>query len=188
MILLYLQNLHHVGPHFKAIYEESDNDNESRWICGLRPNLFVTQYLFWAFRSSFMAVLLSSAVWFFMLTAIFTLLIFIIGIRNPVCISVGGEDFGEDKGIWKKAMDAYALSWTTFSTVVCFFPLLWLFSFVSVVCSLTIVVFCFLGVRACTPSDFSYCECHRGLKPQYNKVHRDNYLVYTRVFCGNSTC
>jgi hypothetical protein len=66
-----------------------------------------------------MAVLLSAAVWFFSLTFLFGWFIYLIGRNNPQCIHVNGQDFGNDKDVFGMFMDAYALSWTTFSTVVC---------------------------------------------------------------------
>jgi hypothetical protein len=71
----------------------------------------VIKYLHWTFRSSFMAVFLSAAVAFIVLTIIFALFIWGLGRANPTCI--GGVDFESDY-----FTDAYALSWTTFSTVV----------------------------------------------------------------------
>lgn len=58
-----------------------------------------------------MAVFLSAAVAFITLTIIFALFIWALGRANPDCI--GGVDFDSDY-----FTDAYALSWTTFSTVV----------------------------------------------------------------------
>lgn len=68
-----------------------------------------------------MAVLLSAAVWFSSVTMIFAILIYFIGMRNPDCVHVNGVAFDSPGGA--NFMDAYALSWTTFSTVVrLFFP------------------------------------------------------------------
>lgn len=76
----------------------------------------VIRYLNWAFRSAFPVVLLSGAVVFFSLTIVFAILIYIVGLRKPNCVHVNGEDF-DDPGA-ASFLDAYALSWTTFSTVV----------------------------------------------------------------------
>lgn len=83
---------------------------------GLKPNRIVVSYLFWAFRSSFLALFLSAAVWFFMFTLGFAAMIYIAGRNKPECIHVGGYNFDEEGGPY--FLDAYALSWTTFSTVV----------------------------------------------------------------------
>lgn len=76
--------------------------------------MIIMQYLNWAFRSSFTAVILSATAAFFMLTILFALVIIGMGMRRPDCIYVNGEDFSKGGAF----LDAYALSWTTFSTVV----------------------------------------------------------------------
>lgn len=76
-----------------------------------RVNNLVVTYLHWTFRSSFAAFFLSAAIAFFALTIFFALLIWALGRKDPTCI--GGADFESDF-----FADAYALSWTTFSTVV----------------------------------------------------------------------
>jgi hypothetical protein len=63
-----------------------------------------------------MAVLGSAAVWFFGLTMLFAVGIYAIGMNKPTCIHANGADFGTATGAFG---DAYTLSWTTFSTVVC---------------------------------------------------------------------
>ena len=78
--------------------------------CGFTPNQLVMNYLRWSFRSSFAAVFLSAALSFLGFTMLFAFLIWRIGHRHPQCI--GGVDFENDY-----FMDAFALSWTTFSTV-----------------------------------------------------------------------
>lgn len=98
-----------------VIYEdESGGDNGWR-CCGVSLNLIVTKYLHWTFRSSFFTVIFSAALGFFILTLIFAALILWAGRNHPVCIHVGGEPFGNSTN---RFGDAYALSWTTFSTVV----------------------------------------------------------------------
>jgi hypothetical protein len=83
---------------------------------GFQPNRVVVSYLFWAFRSSFLALFLSATAWFFIYTVCFAIIIYIIGRRTPECITVAGGNFDREGGPY--FMDAYALSWTTFSTVV----------------------------------------------------------------------
>jgi hypothetical protein len=119
--VLFMQATKGVARRFSlapGIYEES-SDGEDPKCCGLNPNQFLITYLFWAFRSSFMAVLLSAAVWFFSLTILFAIFIFLLGVYKPSCIHVNGEDFASFGAA--RFMDAYALSWTTFSTVVRFY-------------------------------------------------------------------
>ena len=81
----------------------------------LKYDFLVIKYFHWAFRSSFSAVFCSGALAFFSLTLLFAVLIYLSGINKPSCIHVNGVDFGTTGANF---MDAYALSWTTFSTVV----------------------------------------------------------------------
>jgi hypothetical protein len=81
---------------------------------GIHPNLLVIRYLNWAFRSSFFSVFLSAALAFFSLTLLFATFMHISGVRSPECIHVNGVDYLQNT---TNFMDAYALSWTTFSTV-----------------------------------------------------------------------
>jgi hypothetical protein len=53
------------------------------------------------------------------MTILFAVFIFLIGINKPSCIHVNGQDFASSGGA--RFLDAYALSWTTFSTVVRFY-------------------------------------------------------------------
>lgn len=92
-------------------------DDEKGGSCmDLSPNQMVVSYLFWAFRSSFMALFLSAALWFFTLTVSFALVFYGIGMSKSKCIHVEGSSFNAAGGA--AFMDAYTLSWTTFSTVV----------------------------------------------------------------------
>lgn len=78
----------------------------------LNPEKLVTSYLFWAFRSSFIAVLISAALWFGLITFAFASVLFGLASYAPNCLYIAGKDFDG------QFMDAYALSWTTFATVV----------------------------------------------------------------------
>jgi hypothetical protein len=100
-----------------GIYEEPPTSQDKGCSCfGFQPNKLVIQYLNWAFRSSFVVVFFSAAVAFFSLTVGFAVLIYASGMNKPNCVYVNGVDFGTTDANF---MDAYALSWTTFSTVVC---------------------------------------------------------------------
>jgi hypothetical protein len=91
--------------------------NANGWSCfGLNPNKIVIRYLNWAFRSSFVAVFFSAALAFFGLCLLFAILIYASGMNKPHCVYVNGVEFGTTGANF---MDAFALSWTTFSTVVC---------------------------------------------------------------------
>ena len=99
-----------VGKGMKGI--GADRSDKSKLLGIFSPEKMVTSYLFWAFRSSFLAVLVSAALWFAMITFGFGLLLFFLAHRAPKCVHIAGEDFD---GLF---MDAYSLSWTTFTTVV----------------------------------------------------------------------
>jgi hypothetical protein len=102
-----------------GIYDDAGGATDSGCLCcGVSPNRWVTAYLNWTFRASFLKVIFTAAVGFYILTLFFALLIFWSGVNHPECIHVNGQDFGAS-GDGNRFRDAYALSWTTFSTVVC---------------------------------------------------------------------
>jgi hypothetical protein len=100
-----------------GIYDDAGGAIDSGCLCcGVSPNRWVTAYLNWTFRASFLKVIFTAAVGFYILTLFFALLIFWSGVNHPECIHVNGQDFGAS-GDGNRFRDAYALSWTTFSTV-----------------------------------------------------------------------
>lgn len=109
-----------INPSNRGIYDDAGAEDDGCSICGFAPNSFVTKYLHWTFRQSFSAVFFSAAIGFFSLTLAFGLLILWIGQYQPECIHVNGENFSNYTGatVWRDFGDAYALSWTSFSTVV----------------------------------------------------------------------
>jgi hypothetical protein len=102
------------GLYGEVVAQDEDSCN---CLCGrtCNPNQLMISYLFWAFRSSFMAVLLSAALWFIIWTMAFAVLIFMAGWHKPQCIHSAGVYFGANGT--QHFLDAYALSWSTFSTV-----------------------------------------------------------------------
>ena len=74
----------------------------------------INRVLFWSFRKNLLIVLLSAACSFYVMTMIFAILIFLVGLNNPQCIRVVDVDFGDTRN---RFVDAFALSWTTFTTV-----------------------------------------------------------------------
>ena len=74
----------------------------------------VNKFLYWTFRKNFFVVLLSAACSFYLFTVAFAVCIYLIGKSNHNCIHVNGVNFGETRTPF---VDAFALSWTTFSTV-----------------------------------------------------------------------
>jgi hypothetical protein len=111
-----LENAVQLGQNM-TIYEDTTSYDE-KGCCdqiGCSPNQWVIRYLHWAFRNGFFVVLLSGMLVFFTLTIGFALIILALGLQKPNCVHVNGVDFDTTGAHF---MDAYALSWTTFSTVV----------------------------------------------------------------------
>ena len=75
---------------------------------------FVNRFLYWSFRKSSFLVIVAAACSYYVFTLIFATAIYLFGLSSPQCIHVNGVDFDETR---TKFMDAFALSWTTFSTV-----------------------------------------------------------------------
>lgn len=77
----------------------------------------LTSYLHWSFRSRFLIVLFTEALGFWGFVTFFALCIYGAGLQRPECIEMqaGDRDFESGGSMF---IDAFALSWTTFSTVV----------------------------------------------------------------------
>lgn len=85
------------------------------------PNRAITRFFHWTFRTSFSMLLLAFVSFFFLATGIFAGFILWAAADRPQCIASSafsnwmrlkeGSTYGE------RVADAYALSWTTFSTV-----------------------------------------------------------------------
>lgn len=105
-----------ISPGTGGIYDDSRGGEISTGfkICGLSPNNMVVNYLNWSFRGSFFQVLFTAAVGFFGWTIFFAILMFWSGRNKVDCLTVNGYYFN---GTASDFADAYALSWTTFSTV-----------------------------------------------------------------------
>ena len=80
-----------------------------------RPSKTLYRYISWTFYSNFLEVFFSFLVIFIVLCVIFALFLFSAGNKNPECIVISGEMFGAQP--YTKFYDAFALSWTTFTTV-----------------------------------------------------------------------
>jgi len=78
----------------------------------LDPNRVLVGYLSWSFRTSFSILFLSLSIGFFALIIIFAFIMMILGSNFPTCSQ---PNFNEANTPFA---DAYALSWTTFTTVV----------------------------------------------------------------------
>lgn len=81
---------------------------------GISPNQSLAMYLHWMFRVNFFFLFTLSCIVFFALTIFFAGLIIAAGRMDEECVRVGGQTF-ESAGT--AFADAFALSWTTFSTV-----------------------------------------------------------------------
>jgi len=86
-------------------------DNPLGCLYRLNPSHVLVTYLSWSFRTSFLILFLTSSIAFFILVIFFTLLLMMMGYSNPSCFQ---PNFNEANTPFA---DAYALSWTTFTTV-----------------------------------------------------------------------
>ena len=75
----------------------------------------MVRYLNWTFRTGFLAILFHFALIFLALTIIWTIIIFAVSELRPECLQLG--DLNATEVVHNQIMNAYALSWTTFSTV-----------------------------------------------------------------------
>jgi len=81
---------------------------------GITPNQALAMSLHWMFRVNFFFLFSLSCLVFFGLVMIFSCLILIAGALDSKCVRIGGDEIGENGA---RFADAFALSWTTFSTV-----------------------------------------------------------------------
>jgi hypothetical protein len=82
---------------------------------GINPNQQLAMYLHWMFRVNFLFLFLLMCIMFFVLVMAFAALIIIAGSVDANCVRIGGQPFGQNGSA---VADGFALSWTTFSTVV----------------------------------------------------------------------
>lgn len=80
-----------------------------------RPSSWLFRYINWTFYASFLAVFTSFTIWFMSFCLFFGILLKWAGDKNPECIVVSGQHYGTNPDT--KFSDAFALSWTTFTTV-----------------------------------------------------------------------
>jgi hypothetical protein len=81
---------------------------------GNSPNQKLALWLHWMFRVNFVFLFAVMCIMFFTLVIIFAGFITLAGVIDPECVRVGGNPFNEEDTAFA---DAFALSWTTFSTV-----------------------------------------------------------------------
>lgn len=80
-----------------------------------KPSKLLYRYISWTFYSSFLNVFFSFLFIFVVMCLIFGGFLLDAGNKAPECIVVSGEEFGTNPDT--KFYDAFALSWTTFTTV-----------------------------------------------------------------------
>lgn len=80
-----------------------------------RPSTFLYRYIDWTFTASFTGVFFTFLFIYCALCLIFGGLLLVAGNAEPNCIVASGEPFGATPNT--KFSDAFALSWTTFTTV-----------------------------------------------------------------------
>ena len=82
---------------------------------GVSPNQALAMYLHWMFRVNFFILFSLSCFFFFGMVIFFSAFIVIAGTIDSDCVRIGSKSFGEADSPFA---DAFALSWTTLSTVV----------------------------------------------------------------------
>eukprot|EP00579_Thalassiosira_antarctica_P008051 CAMPEP_0201888576 /NCGR_PEP_ID=MMETSP0902-20130614/27981_1 /ASSEMBLY_ACC=CAM_ASM_000551 /TAXON_ID=420261 /ORGANISM="Thalassiosira antarctica, Strain CCMP982" /LENGTH=666 /DNA_ID=CAMNT_0048418869 /DNA_START=169 /DNA_END=2169 /DNA_ORIENTATION=+ len=89
-------------------HNEVDNDV-------YRPSTFLYRYIDWTFTAGFTSVFVSFLFIYFVICIVFGGLLLVAGNAEPNCIVASGAPFGDTPHTaWS---DAFALSWTTFTTV-----------------------------------------------------------------------
>jgi len=80
-----------------------------------RPSTSLYRYIDWTFKASFTGVFATFCVSYFIQCLAFGLLLMWAGSAEPECIVTSGDNYGANAS--SKFSDAFALSWTTFTTV-----------------------------------------------------------------------
>ena len=118
---------------------------------GLSPNQSLAMSLHWMFRVNFFFLFAMSCIVFFALTIFFAGFIIAAGRLDPECVRIGGDKF-ESAGT--TFADAFALSWTTFSTVVSIYKL----------CGIARKSVACIFVYSHGPVSFSFARAHTGIR------------------------
>eukprot|EP00584_Thalassiosira_punctigera_P007346 CAMPEP_0172539204 /NCGR_PEP_ID=MMETSP1067-20121228/10462_1 /TAXON_ID=265564 ORGANISM="Thalassiosira punctigera, Strain Tpunct2005C2" /NCGR_SAMPLE_ID=MMETSP1067 /ASSEMBLY_ACC=CAM_ASM_000444 /LENGTH=669 /DNA_ID=CAMNT_0013324853 /DNA_START=106 /DNA_END=2115 /DNA_ORIENTATION=+ len=82
-----------------------------------RPSASLYRYIDWTFTASFTNVFISFLIFYFVLCLVFGGLLMAAGQAEPNCIVASGVAFGKSEIPHTAWSDAFALSWTTFTTV-----------------------------------------------------------------------
>jgi hypothetical protein len=102
--------------------EKSFDPSNSKWNffgCSISKSMGIVHYVRWSYQASFVKLSLSLIIIFYAWVMLFAILIYLMGIVQPQCIYVGSISNFKDAGEY--FIDAFAISWTTFATVVCTF-------------------------------------------------------------------
>lgn len=105
------QSLYRRLLNFCGIFRSSRNKG---LVVGINPNQRLAMYLHWMFRVNFVFLFLFMCIMFFGLVIFFAGLITIAGRMDEQCVRVEDGSFAAEGAAFA---DAFALSWTTFSTV-----------------------------------------------------------------------
>ncbi|KAL3912674.1 MAG: hypothetical protein SGARI_001030 [Bacillariaceae sp.] len=84
---------------------------------GFFNQLGFNAYVHWSYKANFVSVFLSLTVVFYFLVTLFAVFLYIVGIAQPECLYVGSLDIDFQQA-GNYFGDVFAISWTTFSTVV----------------------------------------------------------------------
>jgi hypothetical protein len=83
-----------------------------------RPGRILFRYINWTFTGTWSEVILTFLMIYFAVMLIFAFFLWIAGNAQPACIVAAGEPFGANSDVdATRFSDAFALSWTTFTTV-----------------------------------------------------------------------
>lgn len=97
--------------------------HHSSLAAGVNPNQRLAMYLHWMFRVNFLFLFVVMCVSFFALVILFCGFIALAGTLDADCVRIGGQPFDSAGAAFA---DAFALSWTTMSTVRCVLIITWL--------------------------------------------------------------
>ena len=96
---------------------ENDPDGEGSRVLFMDVNAYISTYLSWSFRTSYLCLFFVYALFYFGFILVFSGIFFGIASSYPQCFNSGGSMIGSVDG-HRIFGDLFQLSWTTFSTVV----------------------------------------------------------------------
>ena len=96
--------------HLNLIGHENDTDNNV-----YNPGTYLYRYIDWTFYAGFTSVFMTFLLIYFIFCVFFGLVLLLAGNAEPECIVASGDNFGANPN--SRFSDAFALSWTTFTTV-----------------------------------------------------------------------